>query len=202
MSQSYNRWSNNLLFPERTIEHDGVTLAVKGLSARKVLKLASMLQALGGHLGGSTPKPGRDCFAKGSLLASIGKYLGSLLEESVEIRGTDLRVLDLPLRMFRQVFQAFLEVNLHLGTHSCSGTATGNVSRLAGSHRHFDIHSEVGRWCAILIRNGHRYSEVREYPLPAVYYMVRNLLESGAVLETRSTLKEHSIWEFVRALNQ
>lgn len=202
MSQSFNRSSTDLLFPERTIEHDGVTLVVKGLPVRKVLKLASMLQALGGHIGGSTPKPGCDCLAQGSLLISIGNYLGSLLEESIEIRGSDLRVLDLPVRMFRQVFQAFLEVNLHLGTHSCSGTATGNGSLPPGSHRDCDIHSEVGRWCAILLRNGHRYSDVREYPLPAVYYLVRNLLESGAVLETWSTLKEHSISEFIGTLNQ
>jgi hypothetical protein len=191
-----------LLFPERTIEHEGVTLTVRGLPARKVLKLASLLQALGGHIGGSNPKPGCDCGAKGSLLMSIGKYLGSLLEESVEIRGADLRVLDLPVRMFRQVFQTFLDVNFHLGTHSCSGKATGNGSLLPGAHRHCDINSEVGRWCAILLRNGHRYSEVREYPLPAVHYLARNLLESGAVFETRSTLEDHSISEFIRTLNQ
>ena len=118
MLQHIKRTDSDLLFPEQSFDSEGLTVVVKGLPARKVLKLAALFRALRSHTRRTTGAAGnlaRARFAAGELLLAIRADMVRLLEESVEIRGADKGVLDLPFRIFPQLLQAFLEVNFDLG---------------------------------------------------------------------------------------
>lgn len=118
MLQYMKRTDADLLFPEESFDYEGLTVVVKGLPARKVLKLAALFRAFRSHTRSKTSAVGsltRASLVAGELLLAIRADMVRLLEGSVEIRGADKGVLDLPFRIFPQLLQAFLEVNFDLG---------------------------------------------------------------------------------------
>ena len=68
--------------------------------------------------------------------------------------------------------------------------------------RELNLETELARWCAVLMRHGHPYSEVREYPLPAICYLVSNLLglpnDTGVELDP---VVERPVSDFIRSLS-
>jgi len=126
MLEYKKRTDTDLLFPQQSFDYQGLPVVVKGLPARKVLKLAALFRALRGHTRRTTGAAGsltRARFVAGELLLAIRADMVRLLEESVEIRGADVGVLDLPFRIFPQLLQAFLEVNFDLGNWRALGRA-------------------------------------------------------------------------------
>jgi hypothetical protein len=128
MLEYKKRTDMDLLFPEQSFEYQGLTVVVKGLPARRVLKLASLFRALRApreHKTGSARSVTRARLVSGELLLAFRADMVRLLEESVEIPGMDMGVLDLPFRIFPRLLQAFLEVNFDLGNWHALGRALG-----------------------------------------------------------------------------
>jgi hypothetical protein len=117
-----------LLFPEREFDYYGLTVVVRALPGRKVLRLLEAFTAISRLTRRSAQdneKPGRASLVE--VLAACWNDVLRLLDQSVEIRGLSEQrsVLDLPFKIFPDLLHAFFELNFDVGKWQALGRALG-----------------------------------------------------------------------------
>jgi len=117
-----------LLFPEREFDYNGLTVVVRALPSRRVLKILETFLSMSRY----EDRSAQEATTAGSTLvaqvmAQCWQDILRLLDQSVEVRGISEQrgVLDLPFRMFPDLLQAFMEVNFEVGKWLALGRAMG-----------------------------------------------------------------------------